>query len=210
MRFSLHRQTFDFDNNPVALFVPDAAAVRQAFLRGEIVSPYWSQVWPSAKALGVFLVQHASFIRHKTVLELGAGLGLPSLVAARFATQVHCTDYLPEAIEAVTQSVAAAGLKNVTASVLDWRHLPAETTTDVVLLSDVNYEPEVFEALQELIASFLQKSTTVILSTRQRLMARRFVTPLLAHCLLQQEMETSHEGKTVLITVMVLQKTTTG
>jgi predicted nicotinamide N-methyase len=206
MSFLLHLQQFAVDESLMELFVPDAGAVKKAWQSGDIPFPYWSQVWPSAKALATFLVQQPSFVRDKTVLELGAGLGLPSLVAARFAAQVRCTDYAPEAVDIAAASAAEAGLKNMTASVLDWQHLPPGLHADVLLLSDINYVPEAFAQLSFVIAGFLSQGTTVLLSTPQRLMAKDFLVPLLADCQQQKEIEVSHEGKNVVITVMVLKK----
>ena len=67
-------------------------------LQATIAFPYWSKVWPSAEALALFILQHPEYIAGKMVVELGAGLGLPSLVAAQMAASVLCTDYEPEAV----------------------------------------------------------------------------------------------------------------
>src|SRR5688572_33367426 len=42
-----------------------------------------SQVWPSAIALSEFIVSNQQLVHNKNILELGAGLGLPSLVASK-------------------------------------------------------------------------------------------------------------------------------
>lgn len=186
--------------------MPDAVAVKAAFQNGLISDPYWSQVWPAAKALAGFLVHHPDYAKAKSVVEFGAGLGLPSLVAARCATNVLCTDYVPDAVAIARQSAAHLHLQNFRAEVLDWQQLPSSLAADVLLLSDVNYEPVAFAALQSIIAAFLQKGTTVLLSTPQRLMAKEFVLPLLKHCVQQEEVTVWHQEDNVNITVMVLEK----
>jgi predicted nicotinamide N-methyase len=206
MVFPFYLQQFSIDEFVIELFVPDAAAVRTVYQDGATPFPYWSQVWPAAKAMATFLVRHPSFANEKKVVELGAGLGLPSLVAAQHAAQVLCTDYVPEAVKMAAISVTHAGLKNVTAAVLDWQHLPPNLEVDVLLLSDVNYEPEAFAVLTGVINTFLSKGTTILLSTPQRLMAKGFIAPLLANCVKQEEVTVWHEGKEVLITVLVLEK----
>ena len=37
-------------------------------------------------------------VKGKTLLELGAGMGLPSLVAASYTSAVVCSDYLTDAL----------------------------------------------------------------------------------------------------------------
>lgn len=202
MLFPLQIQTIPIDEDRVGVFVPDAAAVKTAYQQGTISFPYWSQVWPAAKALAQFLHRNPACTGNKTILELGAGLGLPSLVAARNAKHVLCTDLAPEAVQAAAQS--AAGLPNFTAAVMDWQHLPADLETEVLLLSDINYEQAAFETLQKLIADFLRKDTTLILSTPQRLVAKAFLFPLLKDCRHREEIPVWHEGKEVATTVVVL------
>ncbi len=206
MHFPLSRQQFVFNHSVITFFVPDADAVKKAWQSGAIAFPYWCQVWPSAKAMATFLLQQPSLVQDKKVVELGAGLGLPSLVAARYATSVLCTDYVPEAVAIAAKSAAETGLKNFNASVLDWQHLPHKLEADVLLLSDINYEPEAFVLLSKMVETFLSNGTTILLSTPQRLMAKEFIEPLLAHCINREELEIKEEARTVVITVMVLSK----
>jgi predicted nicotinamide N-methyase len=206
MTFPLQRQAFQSGPCTTELFVPDAATVKEAYQQGLIPFPYWSQIWPAAKALAQFLAAHSFYVKGKTVVELGAGLGLPSFVAAHTARQVLCTDAIPEAVEVIRYSATHLNLLNLTADVLDWQYLPPELTADVLLLSDINYEPASFDFLQKIISTFLSKGSTVILSTPQRLMAKDFLTPLLADCVAQEEAEVMHEGRAVMTTVLVLKK----
>ena len=59
--------------------------------------PYWAELWPSgvalAKAVG------ALDLGGSRVLELGAGLGLPSLAAALGGADVLATDWADDAVE---------------------------------------------------------------------------------------------------------------
>lgn len=187
MKFPLRLETVAVGRRSVELFVPDAAAVRQAYEGGEISFPYWSKLWPAGVALANFLERHPQYVSGKEVTELGAGLGLPSLVAAAYAASVCCTDVQPEAVDCVQRSAAHLALKNFTAVVHDWRQASGEINADVLLLSDVNYEPAAFEALTEVIHRFLARGAAVILSTPQRLMAKDFITPLLPYCSKQEE-----------------------
>lgn len=204
--FPLHLQTIDLAGTSIDVFVPELEVVKAVYEEGTIHFPYWSQVWPSAKALAQFLLFHPSYTSKKSVLELGAGLGLPSLVAARYADRVICADYVPEAVAAVRQSATHLQLQNFSAQVLNWQQLPAGVDADVLLLSDINYEPVAFDTLQKVIGAFLQTGTTILLSTPQRLVAKAFIEPLLANCILQEEVIVRQREANVPITILVLQK----
>src|SRR5690349_17663578 len=99
----LHHQTYQWETHRLKLCVPDAGYVQRLY-RGQKHNnpktpfPYWTQVWPAALAMAEFIVYHPAYVQNKKVLELAAGLGLPSLVAARWADEVFCSDYLPDAV----------------------------------------------------------------------------------------------------------------
>lgn len=206
MEFPCRLENVQLATQDIALFVPEKKAVKTAYQEGLIPLPHWSQVWPAAKALALFILQHPFYIEEKLVVELGAGLGLPSLVAAHHAAAVFCTDKVPEAVATVQKSILHLHLKNMTAEVLDWQHLPPGIEADVLLLSDINYEPSAFAAMQEVIEFFLQKETTILLSTPQRLMAKDFIALLLGHCTRQEEITVLHDAKNVVITTLVLER----
>ncbi|MCO7196015.1 methyltransferase, partial [Pseudonocardia sp. McavD-2-B] len=50
----------------------------------ELHPPHWARLWPSGRALATALDDAGpDLLAGRSVLELGCGLGLPSLVAAR-------------------------------------------------------------------------------------------------------------------------------
>jgi predicted nicotinamide N-methyase len=206
MNFSLQLKQFNLQEVCIELFVPESKAIQDSYQQGNIAFPYWAQVWPAAQALAGFLLGHTAYIEQKKVVELAAGLGLPSMVAARYARKVLCSDCVPEAVAIIQQSAAHNRLHNLSVRLLDWERLPEDLEAEVLLLSDVNYDPAAFSLQQELIQSFLQKGAVVLLSTPQRLMAKAFLTPLLFYCREQEEIAIVHEGKEVMISVLVLRK----
>lgn len=168
--------------------------------------PYWSAVWPASIALCNFIEQHQSSFQGKKVLEIAAGLGLPSLVAAQYATSVCSTDYADEALEVIQQSAALNQLKNLTCRNINWHHIPADLNGDIVLLSDVNYNPSDFEAVLQLIWYFLERDTCIFLATPQRLMAKMFIEQVLPFCIRRSDEAITYRGTTTMITTMLLQK----
>jgi predicted nicotinamide N-methyase len=180
----LHHQTFQWGPHQIKLCIPDSRYIQRLY-RDQKHSdpktpfPYWTQVWPAALAMTEFLVTQPGYVRGKKVLEIAAGLGLPSLVAAQWAEEVHCSDYLPEAVAVIEQSVVQNALTNVKPLVLDWNHIPADLPFDVLLVSDINYDPSQFAILYDVLHQFWKKGATIILSTPQRLMAKPFVEKIL-------------------------------
>ena len=205
MFLPLQLNKFFIQGRCIELFVPDAEQMQAAYKTGSIAFPYWSKVWPAAVALSEFILRHPQYTQSKKVLELAAGLGLPSIVAAFNASAVISSDYLPEPVDCIRRSALHNGLKNLTASLLNWHLLPEDLQADVVLLSDINYDPGAFEVQHQVVNHFLQKGATLLLSTPQRLMAKEFIAPLLPLSSVQEEILVGQEGREVLITVLVLE-----
>ena len=115
--------------------LPDSGAVEWA-----PVAPYWSVLWRSGIALARELDGVA--IRGLRVLELGCGLAVPSIAAARAGAAVLATDACGEALELVARNARANGVRVETATV-DWAEpdeLVGRAPFDLVLAADVLYE----------------------------------------------------------------------
>ncbi len=116
---------------PVA---PDALIDETAFGKDEFL-PYWAELWPAATALAGALPPSLEGAR---VVELGCGLGLPSLVAAARGAAVTATDWAQDAVDLLARNAAANGLELRT-DVRDWRD-PWPERFDLGLAADVLYE----------------------------------------------------------------------
>jgi predicted nicotinamide N-methyase len=118
----------------------DALLDDAAFEERDEFIPYWADLWPSAHLLARTLAGRA--LRGARVLELGCGLGLPSLAASLAGGRVMSTDWAPEAVEAVRRNAEINDLALETA-VCDWREPPEsvlERAWDLVIAADVLYE----------------------------------------------------------------------
>jgi predicted nicotinamide N-methyase len=125
--------------------LPDDGPVEWAPL-----APYWSVLWRSGVALARELDDGVAGLR---VVELGCGLAVPSIAAARLGASVLATDADPEALELAVRS---AGLNDVRleAVTADWA-APAGLIDrgpfDLVLAADVLYERQNVAALLSLL-----------------------------------------------------------
>lgn len=105
--------------------------------------PYWARPWPSGLALARWLGEEPlAFGAAPRVLELGCGLGAPSVVAARAGASVLATDGVGDAVAFAAHNLA---LNEAVAevAVVDWaadgEALVARGPFDVVLAADVLY-----------------------------------------------------------------------
>jgi predicted nicotinamide N-methyase len=115
--------------------IPDDHQVEWAPL-----APYWSVLWRSGVALGRELAGQE--MRGLRVVELGCGLAVPSIAAARAGAIAVATDRDPEALELVACNARANYVFVETAQV-EWEKpddLMARGPFDLVLGTDVLYE----------------------------------------------------------------------
>jgi predicted nicotinamide N-methyase len=118
-----------------AAALPDSGPVEWA-----PVAPYWAVLWRSGVALARELDGVA--LRGLRVLELGCGLAVPSLAAARAGATVLATDACAEALTLVARNATANDVRIETA-IVDWTKPDAllrRAPFDMVLAADVLYE----------------------------------------------------------------------
>src|SRR5688572_3729392 len=115
--------------------LPDSGPVEWA-----PIAPYWAVLWRSGVGLAREL--DGMPLRGLRVVELGCGLAVPSIVAARAGASVLATDSDPEALELVELAARANGvrLRTATADWADPGELLREAPFDLVLAADVLYE----------------------------------------------------------------------
>jgi predicted nicotinamide N-methyase len=128
----------------------EALLDEEAFDRDEFL-PYWAELWPSSLALARMIAGRA--LRGARTLELGCGLGLPSIAAALAGGRVLATDWSPEAV-AMTAANAKRNDAQLETLVCSWTApgpLLERAPWDLVLASDVLYEPRNADALLALL-----------------------------------------------------------
>lgn len=171
-----HEQVLGLD-----LLVPIEQEVKlhyqQQQLNGNSIPfPFWTRLWASSVALSSYIIKNSFLLQDKRVFEAGAGLALPSFIASKYAAHVTCSDYLKEIVDLMNRNIQHLSISNIEAKIYDWHHSNADINADVLLLSDVNYHPDSFEPLKNLVESFLsQPGKIILLSTPQRLAGKEFI-----------------------------------
>ena len=133
--------------------------------------PYWAELWASGIALATVVAERD--VRGQRVLELGCGLGVPSIAAALGGANVLATDWAPEALDVTRRNAERNGAR-VETLLADWSRpveLLARAPFDLVLCADVLYEPRNVDALLELLP---QLTDEVLLGEPGRATAARF------------------------------------
>ena len=119
----------------------DALIDEEDFARDERL-PYWAELWPSAVALARRL--SGEDLAGKRVVELGCGIGLPSVTALARGARVTATDHYQAALDFARYN-ARTNLGNLEprTRLLDW-YAPEtdglEEAFDFVFAADVLYE----------------------------------------------------------------------
>jgi predicted nicotinamide N-methyase len=161
----------------VALARPrDAEALisEEEFDRDEFL-PYWAELWSSSVALAHDVARRS--LRGAPVLELGCGLGLPSIAAALAGGRVLATDWSAEALRATAENAERNGAPLETALV-DWRSpepVVERAPWRFVLASDVLYEARNVELLLELLPRLVDETGEVLLADPGRRPAEEFL-----------------------------------
>eukprot|EP00927_Polykrikos_kofoidii_P050475 TRINITY_DN44391_c0_g1_i1.p1 TRINITY_DN44391_c0_g1~~TRINITY_DN44391_c0_g1_i1.p1 ORF type:complete len:315 (-),score=34.86 TRINITY_DN44391_c0_g1_i1:146-1090(-) len=139
-------------------------------------------LWNCGRHLSKWLFTRRSCLVGQRVLELGCGLGLPSLVAACFAKQVLATDYESVLMETLRANAANAGLVTVkvdspekdtpntyqfAAAVLDFTSASSVRAAglgawDMVLFTDCIYNAQAGMALPYAVRALLARDGVAI------------------------------------------------
>jgi predicted nicotinamide N-methyase len=139
--------------------------------------PYWARLWPSGEVLALALTSSPPGPGTR-VLELGCGLALPSIVAARAGADVLATDGSDDAVAFAAHCLA---LNEVEATVAraDWTtdgdQLVERGPFDLVLAADVLYTTANADEAVRLLPRLVEPNGAVRLADPDRAGGRRFL-----------------------------------
>lgn len=131
-------------------------------LKGRL--PYGVALWPAAIALAHDLVSRAADLRGKRVLELGAGTGLPGIVAASLGARVVQTDRDELAMSACKRNCERNRVEIAEHRLADWTSWADEGQYDWIIGSDILYGVELQPHLRRIFETNLAPGGRVLLS----------------------------------------------
>jgi predicted nicotinamide N-methyase len=152
----------------------EALLSEESFERDEFL-PYWAELWSSSVALAHDVSMRS--LRGRSTLELGCGLGLPSIAAARAGGRVVASDWSAEAIAATAANAERNGVEIETV-LCSWA-APAPLVErgpwDLVLASDVLYERRNVDLLLALLPRLMDERGQVLIADPSRVPAEDFL-----------------------------------
>ena len=126
--------------------------------------PYGVVLWPAAIALAHEVATRADEFRGATVLELGAGTGLPGIVAAALGATVTQTDRHELALLVCRQNGERNRVPGITYRRAEWADWPAVGRFDWVLGSDVLYAESAHPLLRGVLEATVAPGGRVLLA----------------------------------------------
>lgn len=146
---------------------------------GFVEPPLYGILWPASEGLAWSLWQnHREDLAGKTVLELGCGLALPSLLCARLKADVTAFDNHNN-VPLVLKANGEANSVAVKAIVGNFREEALDLGRfDWIIASDILYEPELYPFIERFIVRHAHANTRVIISDPGRFAASQFGTGL--------------------------------
>jgi predicted nicotinamide N-methyase len=124
-----------------------------------------SILWESAVSLCHFIDRNRSLFENKRVIELGSGLGLPSILVSRVAEYCVATDK-PEMIPLLTENININQTGRIEARELEWGNSIGKF--DIILGADIVYYNNSFTSLYHSIQASSTPSTLIFLSYKPR------------------------------------------
>jgi predicted nicotinamide N-methyase len=140
-------------------------------------TPVWVELWPSSLALARWLWNNKS-LKGQTVLELGAGLGLPGVAAGMRGAEVLQTDYMPEALEIAGENARLNKVNNLRTAVADWRNFNITERFDFIIGSDILYHPDLNPFLKRIFQDNLKPGGKIVMADAGRKDSLSFVDEL--------------------------------
>jgi methyltransferase-like protein 23 len=126
--------------------------------------PYGVVLWPAAIALTHEVASRGDALRGTRVLELGAGTGLPGIVAASLGAHVVQTDRNELALRVCRTNGERNGVRDVTYRQAEWTAWQDVDRYDWILGSDILYVSRLHEHLRRILERCLAPGGRVLLA----------------------------------------------
>lgn len=145
-------------------------------LRGHL--PYGVALWPSAIALAHEVESRADAFRGRRVLELGAGTGLPGIVAASLGARVVQTDRHEGALSVCRRNGERNGVPAMEQRVADWTEWDDVDRYDWIIGSDVLYGEALHPHLRGIFETNLAPEGRILVADPFRAVSLRLLEAL--------------------------------
>ena len=135
--------------------------------------PLWSKIWPASVVLAEYLF-HVKCNPTRRFLEIGAGLGVVSIVATHWGHNFTLTEYDDHALNFSRANALINRCPNLVIKRLDWFSPDLQDRFDYIVGSEVLYKKHFFKPLLTLFNTLLKPAGQVILAGEIRKHDRSF------------------------------------
>ncbi len=154
-------------------------ADEQAYFTGPMRTlPYGVVLWSSAIALAHEVATRPAEFRGRTVLELGAGTGLPGVVAASLGAKVVQTDRQETAMHVCRMNGERNGVSGIEYREVDWEAWDDPARYDWIVGSDVLYGEAMHPHLRRIFETSLAPGGRVLLADPFRDVSLKLLEPM--------------------------------
>ena len=129
--------------------------------------PLWAKIWKASWVLSGHLADLPPNV-NKRLLEIGAGVGLVSIVAATFGHQITMTEYNSDALNFARANACLNNCPNLPIKKLDWNNPRLKDQFDFIVAAEVTYKEAYFPPLIRLFKSNLKPGGEIILASEIR------------------------------------------
>ena len=137
--------------------------------------PYGVALWPAAIALAHDVASRPDAFQGRRVLELGAGPGLPGIVAAALGAQVVQTDRHALALSVCQRNSARNGVQTIQHRQADWTTWTDAERYDWIIGSDILYVEALHPHLRRIFESNLAPGGRILLADPFRAVSLRLL-----------------------------------
>ena len=141
-------------------------------------APYGVVLWPSSIALAHELIARADAFLGARVLELGAGTGLPGIIAASLGARVVQTDRHELALSICRQNGARNGVSTIEYRQADWTDWHDDADYDWIIGSDILYAERLHPHLRQIFESNLATGGRLLIADPFRPVSLRLLEPM--------------------------------
>jgi predicted nicotinamide N-methyase len=136
--------------------------------------PFWAKIWPTSILLSYFLQRYPAGSGEEA-LELGAGVGICGLFAARHGFRVTLSDNNEDALLFTRINILKNNLQDrASVAKLDFTRDTLSLPFRLILASEILYRETSYEPLIEFLTRHLQPGGEAVLAKDYQLKARRF------------------------------------
>jgi predicted nicotinamide N-methyase len=134
------------------------------YLDREQCMPYGAMLWPASIALAHQLLGERDELRGKRVLELGAGTGIPGIVAGTLGARVLQIDRSEIALHLCARNKERNHATTVEVRGAEWDTFQSDTQFELILGSDVLYATTMHNRLRAICDEYLAPDGKVLFS----------------------------------------------